>query len=581
MPKLGRLPKLTAALAFAAFGCSGQIDKGPSGAGPNMSPAGGAPGTGGSGPNVGGAGPGTGGSGGVGQPATGDAGYGVFHRLSHAEYNNTVRDLLGDSSAPASSFPGDQESSKSGFVAGGAVANTDAADLFDAAEALSAKAMTHLTDFLPCKMMPTAAADQDQCAMMFISQFGKRAFRRPLTQDETTGFANYYSGLRSGSTDFQNSIRLVISAMLLSPQFLYRWETDPKSVVRDGNLIRYNGYEMASRLSYLFWASMPDDTGFANAEANKLSTPDQIEAEARRLLKDPKAQGAMSDFFGQWLGVTAIHSVPKDPKAFPDFTTALADSMGAETAAFASNTMLTGDAKLATIFSSSKSYIDANLAKLYGVSGVTSTTPVPTDLDPTQRSGILTQASFLAQQANADETNPVRRGKLIADRVLCTSLPPPPDNVPNPKPPAPNLSVRERFAEHSTNPCATACHSVLDPMGFAFENYNGIGAYQTMDGGKPVDATGTFKIDGVTKSIKNAIELGGILGASQQVGDCMARQMMRYALKRQEGAGEAASLTAAEAAMTKSGGDLREMLVALTKTRAFTHRTLSIGEVLP
>jgi len=505
----------------------------------------------------------------------------VFHRLNRVEYNNTIRDLLGDGSSPADSFPSDQDSAKSGYLAGGAIASNDASRLLDATEALATTAMGKLAALLPCKSVPAAPADQDGCAKQFVTQFGKRAFRRPLSPDEANGFNAFYTAQRMAGTDFPNSMRLMISAMLLSPQFLYRWEVTPQSAVRDGALVRYNSYEVASRLSYLIWASMPDDAALALADQNKLTTPDQIEGEARRMLKDPKAKQAISDFFTQWLGVTELKQVPKDPKAYPAYTPELGAAMVAESAAFAAANVIDGDGKLATIFTSNKTFIDGNLAKLYGVTGVSGTNLAPATLDPAQRGGILTQLAFLTSQANPDESNPVRRGKLVADRVACIDVPLPPDNVPDPKPPAANLSVRDRFSEHDTNPCAQACHSVFDPIGYAFENYNGIGAYQTMDGGKPVDASGKISVDKQDKTFKNALELGNILAASPQVADCMARQFLRYALRRREAPGDEASLANAGAAFGKKSNDLRELIVALTRTRAFTHRTPSKGEVLP
>ncbi len=570
-----RLSKLLVLGALAGLGCTGAI----SGDGPGPTPGNGPgnrPGEPGPGPGVG---PGPGGP--AGSPSADDLGRAVFRRLNRLEYNNTIRDLLGDASRPATAFAADQDSARSGYFAGGAIASADASHLFDATEAVAASAMKRLPDLLPCKALPAAAPDQDQCARQFITQFGRRAFRRPLSQDESTSFTNFYSAQRSAGLDFPNSMRLVISALLLSPQFLYRWEVTPQTAVREGSLLRYNSYEMASRLSYLLWASMPDDAAFAAADQNKLSTPDQIEAETRRLLKDPRAKEAISDFFTQWLEVSDLRTVPKDASVYPSYTAQLAEAMVAESATFAASTVIEGDGKLSTIFTSNRGFVDANLAKLYGVTGVTGAAPTATDLDPAQRGGILTQASFLTQHASSDESNPTRRGKVLADRVVCIEIPLPPDDVPDPTPPAPNLSVRERFDTHSKNPCATACHSVMDPLGFAFENYDGIGAYQTSDGGKPVDATGSIELDGSQKPFQNAIELGKHLGASRQVADCMARQFLRYALRRKETLGDQPSLAAAGDAFTKESSNLRELIVALTKTRAFTHRTPSTGEVLP
>jgi hypothetical protein len=571
MRRVGRLAELMAAFALLGGGCTGQVAEQNPGAGGtgNVGVTNGSGGTG--------VGPGAGGNVGPGGPdAPGNA---TFRRLSRFEYNNTVRDLLGDTSRPADSFPPDSESGKSGFLIGGTVAQADAAHLLEASEALATTAATKLDTLLPCTPLPTAAAAQDACAKTFIHSFGKRAFRRPLTTDEESGLVSFYSAQRAANpADFPGAVRLVISAVLMSPQFLYRWEITPKSVLRDGNLVRFNGWEMASRLSYLIWGSMPDDVGFGLAEKNQLSTADQIDAEVKRLLKDPKANGAIADFFSQWLGVYDVKSAAKDTKVYPAFGDDLAGSMMAETAAFAAHQVIEAEGTLGAIFQSSDSFIDANLGKLYGMN-VTSTTLTPTKLKPTERAGILTEASFLTQHASADESNPVKRGKLIADRIICTEPPPPPDVVPQVKAPDPKLSVRERFEMHDKDPCAAACHLVFDPIGYAFENYNGIGVYQTTDGGKPVNATGEITLDGKKVTFNNAIELEAAFAKSKQVSDCIGRQYLRYALRRRETPGDEASLATALAAFGKSA-NVRDLIVALTKTRVFTHRTPSMGEVL-
>ncbi len=590
MPQARRFPKYPAAavLAFAlAAGCTGQVASrnGSTPGGPGAGPGPGGPGSNGGGNGGGsngggpGGGPGPGPGGMTVQPGQEVPGVAVFHRLTRLEYNNTLRDLLGDSSAPGKAFAADQEAGKSGFLGGGAIANADANHLLEATETVAANAMKRLTELLPCKSLPAAQGEQDQCAKDFIGQFGRRAFRRPLTTDEDSGLVDFYAGQRMAGQDFPNAMRMVISAFLMSPQFLYRWEVAPRAAIKDGAFVRYSGYEIASRLSYMFWASMPDEALFDLAAQNKLSTPAQIETEARRMLKDPKAKDMMADFAHQWLGVAELKSVPKDPKVYPNYTPALADSLLAETAAFAAASILDGDGTMATLFTSSKSFLDTHLAALYGGTGGAALAPA--DLNATQRGGILTHGSFLAAHASSDESNPTRRGKVLTDRVVCVEIALPPDDVPDPKPPAPNLSVRERFEEHSKQPCATACHGIMDPLGFAFENYNGIGGFQTMDGGKPVNASGSLKLDGKEHPFKNALEMGKVLGDSKQVGDCLARQFLRYALKRKEQIGDEAGLASALAAFSSKGYDLRELMVALTKTKAFTHRYPSMGEVLP
>jgi hypothetical protein len=508
-----------------------------------------------------------------------EPGEAVFRRLTRVEYNNTIRDLLGDTSAPAETFPGDTQSAGSGFGKGGIVGGVDAGRIFEATEKIAGEAVTkRLASLIPCKTVPTADADQNKCAQDFIAQFGRRAYRRPLATEEAAALFDLYTRQRTDTKhDFPNAIRVVLSAMLMSPNFLYRWELAPKAAIKEGAFVRFNGYEIASRLSYLLWASMPDEDLFAAAADNKLSTPDQIEDQARRMLKDPKTADTLAEFFVQWLDATGLPDAKKSPELYKDYTPQLAQAMLKETREFAADLLMKGDGRLENLLTSSKGFVDAGLGAVYKTATVTG----PASLNEAQRSGILTQAAFLAAHAKADETYPIGRGKTVADRLLCRDLPLPPDDIPDPKPPAEGLTTRERFAEHGVNPCAFACHNVIDPLGFAFENYDAIGGWRTVDQGKPVDATGTINIDGADKSFNNAVELSKHLATSKEVQDCMARQWFRYALRKKEKSGDEPSMKWVQDVFRKSNGDLRELIVALTKTRSFTHRAASMGEILP
>ena len=439
-----------------------------------------------------------------------------------------------------------------------------------------------LATLVPCPSVPAAEDEQHTCAREFISQFGRRAYRRPLGQDEVAVLFDLYTRQRTETKhDFPNAIRVVLSAMLMSPNFLYRWELAPQAAIKDGAYLRFNPYEMASRLSYLMWASMPDEALFAAAAANKLATPDQIEAEARRMLKDPKTVDTLAEFFVQWLDASGLPDAKKHPDLYLNFTPQLVQAMLNETREFTADVLMKGDGRLETLLTSSRSFVDAGLAGVYKTAGVTGADLQPAMLNTAQRAGILTQGTFLAMHAKADETNPIMRGKTVADRLLCRDLPLPPDDIPDPKPPAEGLTTRERFADHGSNPCAVACHSVIDPLGFAFENYDPIGAWRMTDAGKPVDATGSLEIDGMLRSFDNAVELTKHLATSSEVADCMSRQWFRYALRKEEKVGDEPSLRWVQEVFRKSKGDLRELIVSLTKTRSFTHRTASMGEILP
>jgi hypothetical protein len=591
MPTIGKLSAVLASL-FLAGACTGQVGPEPGGPGPGNT----GPGPGNTGPgNTGPGNPGTGGTTGGNpggtpggmtpgnvDPQAGTPGAMVFRRLTKPEYNNTVRDLLGDTSSPANGFPPDLESNHSGFARGGPIAAVDAGRLLDATEKLAAGAMARLGELLPCKPLPTAAAEQDRCAAQFITQFGLRAYRRPLVAEETKALTDYYTQQRMlPGNDFANSIRMVISAILMSPNHLYRWETAPRGQLKDGQLVKFNPYEVASRLSYTFWASMPDQALFDAAAGNRLSTPAQIEAEARRLVKDPKAKDAFVDFFVQWLGVNNLTEANKNTALFKGFTPAVLQSMLGETREFVSNLVLRGDGKFETLLTSTASFVDQNLAaNVYKMTGVTGPNFRPATLDATQRAGLLTQAAFLTAHATTDESHPVKRGVQLAERLLCIEPPLPPPDVPNPQPPAPGLTTRERYAVHGAEPCAKSCHAIFDPLGFAFENYDALGGWRSQDQGKNVDATGVLSADGVEKPFKNAIELSAHIAQSKQVRDCMARQFVRYALRRKEVAGDEPSIAAVQQVF-RNQSDLRELVVALTKTRIFTHRSASMGELLP
>jgi len=213
---------------------------------------------------------------------------------------------------------------------------------------------------------------------------------------------------------------------------------------------------------------------------------------------------------------------------------------------------------------------------------VTGTAFKQVSLDPAQRAGILTQGNFLSVQANTYETHPVRRGVSVMEQLLCEDLPPPPANVPEPKQASDGVSTRQRYSEHSSNACATNCHARFDDLGFSFENYDGIGAWRTKDWGTDVNASGSVElVDGVKTTFKNALELLPQMAKSARVRDCIARQWLRYTLRRHEIDGDTPSLEAASKVFADTGYDMRELIVALTQTRAFTHRTPSNGETLP
>ncbi len=550
---------LTALLANA---CEGSLGGGGSGAG-------GAPGSQGQPTAPGGSGN-AGGTGAAGANQSGDpnaVGLRPLTRLSRREYNNTVRDLLGDTTHPADNFPDDRDRDFQ-FRRAGLVATQDAEILRNTAEALAAAASSKLDQLLPC----TPAADEAGCASQFIAAFGVRAFRRPLSSEETSGLQTLYQTARGTlGMSFNQAVRVLMEEMLQSPAFLYHWESPFDSHQLEGAAIKLDAYDLASRLSYFLWGSMPDQALFDAAAAGHLSTDADVLAQAQRMLQDDKAQGTMGTFFSELFELDGLDDLPKDPKTYPDYTPAIASALQDANAAFVKSELFGGDGKLATLLTAGFSLTSPTvLTRIY--QGDTGGAP---------RSGLLTQPGFLSVTGAADGSHPVKRGKAIYTKLLCGNLPPPPANVPPAQPASAGGTTRQRFTEHDQNPCAKACHALMDPFGFAFEHYDGIGRYRTMDNGLPVDSTSQATIDGRVQQFADAVELGRILATSDTVRGCVAKQWFRFAFLRTEADADAPSLSRISAAFATNDYDLHDLLPAIAVSRSFRFRTPAQGEVVP
>jgi len=501
---------------------------------------------------------------------TAQVGPAPLRRLTRDEYNNTIRDLLGDTSSPGNRFP--SEDVREGFandVAGQSVSQLLVENLQQAAEEVAARA--NLASVAGCT--PASAAAEDGCLQQLIQRLGKRAFRRPVKSDETAALTAVFRMARA-DLDFAGAAQTVIAAILQSPQFLYRIENTAAAPV--AGLVPLGGYEMASRLSYTFWGTMPDDALFAAADAGQLVTREQVAQQARRLVASPRAQPVLASFYAQWLGINNIRTVSKDKKTYPEFTPALGDAMLAETQAFASWVQWEGDGKLQSLLTAPVAFVNTPLAKIYGLADPGSATaPKRVTVDPAQRSGILSLPGMMSVLATTMQSDPIRRGKFVRVQLLCQALPPPPPDV-MAQPPElrAGATTRQRYQDHSANPACHPCHNLIDPIGFGFESYDGIGRFRTVEnGGLPIDnlgeLAGSRDADG---TFRGAPELGKRLAASAEVGDCVARQWFRYASGRMDTAADACTLQTLGSAFAASGRDLRELLIAATQTDGFRFR---------
>jgi hypothetical protein len=501
----------------------------------------------------------------------------AIRRLTHDEYASTVRDLLGDAQRMVTvplpkDDAGDEVATDPRTLI---VSPTWAENAMDAAEAAAKMAVANLGALLPC-----SSAGNEACARQFAQSLGKRAYRRPLAPAEVDGLMKLYAvGAQGGG--FPHGIEVMVRGILQSPSFLYRIELGQHEGSSAGAL-RLTPHEVAARLSYLLWGTMPDGALTAAADDGKLSTGDEVAAQARRLLADPRAHDRLAEFHGRWLGIDGLDEVAKDPEKYPQWNEKLAASMRQELALFVGDVLWKGDGRLESLFSARFTYVDAALAPLYGVPAPAGGAMTRVELDPAQRAGILTNSGIIAAHTFADESEPIHRGKFVRERLLCTTPPdPPPDLMVMPPMPKPGLSIRERLAEHSSMPACHACHELMDPIGLGFEAYDGLGRFRTSEGGKPVDDRGvlsmTTDIDG---PFKGAIELGQKLSGSAQVRQCVIDTALQYA-HGPDLTGDACLQKKLSSAFDGAKHDLRELIIAITGTDGFRYRRPIDGEVLP
>ncbi len=499
-----------------------------------------------------------------------DAGLTKLRRLTRQQVDNTVRDLLGVDAEAERTFSPDE---RMGPFYSNAIAPVTSLQVQQAQElaARVARAVEpRMAEIAPCDLQ--AAADLS-CARSFVEEFGERAYRRPLEPDEADALVNLYE-IGSSGVGAGNGFRLVVEVMLQSPSFLYHGEVG-EAGTPSAAPVPITPYGLAARLSYFLWNTLPDAELFQLASSGALVDEEVLSQQVQRLLAHPRAAAALASFHMQWLGLTSLAEVSKDPGMYPDFDEALVEEMIQETARFSEYVVREGDGRLETLLTASFGFPGERLEQLYGAqrpAGASPGDPVP--LDPTQRSGILTLAGFLAKHAHGNQSSPVHRGMIVRENIMCQPIPPPPANVDG-APPTPTEvgSTRERFAQHVADPSCAGCHKLIDPPGLAFEHYDAVGAYRTIDGLGPVDATGELigtRAD-LAGPFDGAIELTRKLASSEEVAECVSRQWFRFALGRVESQNDLCSIHSMQERLQSSGGDIRALLAQVVLSDAFRH----------
>jgi cytochrome c5 len=377
---------------------------------------------------------------------------------------------------------------------------------------------------------PANAAAETACAKTILTTLARRAYRRNVTDADIQPLLDFYRANRKSSA-FEPAVQAALERILVDPEFLFRLERDPASAA--GSAYRVSDYDLASRLSFFLWSSIPDDELLNLAGSGKLKSPAVIDAQVKRMLADPRAKAMVDNFFAQWLSLRAVRGASPDPNLFPDFDENLRDAFEQETKMFIES-QLHDDRSVLDLLSANYTFLNERLARHYGIPGVYGSRFRRVELSDPRRGGLLGQGSILMVTSYGNRTSPVLRAKWVLDNLLGTPPPSPPANVP-PFPPETGengepRSVRERLSTHRKNPVCASCHAPMDPLGFALENFDAVGHWRTIDANAPVDASGVL-VDG-TKFDGPAELRQALLARREQVVRTVTEKMLTYALGR-------------------------------------------------
>jgi len=348
---------------------------------------------------------------------------------------------------------------------------------------------------------PARSAEEDSCALKIVSGLARRAFRRPVTDRDIQPIMAFFKEGRGGGAGFESAIQMALERILVSPEFLYRVERDPANV-KPGSAFDVSDIDLASRLSFFLWSSIPDDELLGAAAAGKLHEPEVLEREVRRMMVDRRSRALVDNFADQWLELRKIRTLAPDLNEFPDWDENLRAAFVRETELFVES-QLHDDRSVLDLLSANYTFLNERLARHYGVPNVYGERFRRVELPDEKRGGLLGQAGILAVTSYPNRTSPVLRGKWVLDNILGIPPPPPPPDVPALKENAggQHVPVRQRMEQHRKDPACSVCHARMDPIGFALENFDGIGAWRTVSDGTPIDAAAAFpdgtRFDGV------------------------------------------------------------------------------------
>jgi PAS domain-containing protein len=455
-----------------------------------------------------------------------------MHKLTASEFANSVHDLLGGDAPLGPVEPDSIVASFSAIGASTVAMSPAGVGLYETATGTATDYVfsdaTRAASVLACVPQTTSDA---ACITRALSAFGRRAFRRPLTDAEISRFSTLATAIGNGDGgSVLVGMRHAIWAILQSPSFLYRVELGTPSAA-DGGALKYTSWEMASRLAGALWNSVPDDALLDAASKDTLSDAAGVRAQATRMLAAPQAHRAVTAFTDDLYGLQLLGEATKDPTLFPTFTDAIRGDMQQELEQRVDDMVFTTKGDFLSLLDSKTTFVNQALAAYYGLPAVSGSgfqrVDFPSD---SPRAGLLGAGAILVAYGLPQRNSPTARGKFVASAFLCTDVPPPPPNVPAlPAMTDATATMRERMTVHRASPSCASCHAIMDPIGFGMEDFDSAGLHRTTDNGKPVDATGALD-DGAP--FNGLAQLGGALRKAPIVPACFVSKVYANALGR-------------------------------------------------
>ncbi len=496
----------------------------------------------------------------------------TLRRLTRFEYNNTVRDLLSTQSRPADGFPSEVLANGFGNDASAQSVSSLLAETYNVAAESLADEVT-ATPGAMATLAPCAAdisdsspsSDVEACTESLVASFVSRAFRRPLQASEIQAWTAFADEVR-GDADFATSVAAVVEAVLQSPDFLYRVEV---GFVDDAGRRRPTGHEMASRLSYFLWGTMPDRALIEAAEAGELVDRTSVVEHATRMLADDRTHTMVRFFFDNALPISSLAQLERDAERYPSYDAEVGAAMREETQRFLEYEIFEGPGTWDHALTAPYTFMNERLAQFYGVEGVSGDAFVKVDLDPQQRLGVLMHAGVLAGTIHSNETNPVTRGAFITRALMCTEVPLPTGDVADEiKPPDPDsgATARERFSRHSEDPVCSGCHALMDPIGLTFENFDAVGQWRTQENGVEIDASGALPGLG---DVSGPVELVQGIADSSLTHGCFVTHWSNFAYGRTAAEADDCTQERLTQQFEDSGHDVQQLLLDLTQSDDF------------